>query len=367
MRRNDWSPFHRRYRARIWLTLLLMVSILLFAACDSGVGRGEQARAELPAAASSASTGPSTPSPTSTAEPTAAPTEAPTATFTPLPTSTATSTPAPTPTIAPTMRIAVIGDYGLAGSAAEEVAGLVKEWNPNLIITLGDNNYPAGAASTIDQNIGQYYHEYIAPYRGRFSPGSDRNRFFPVLGNHDWQTANARPYLDYFTLPGNERYYAFTAGPARLFALDSHPEEPDGVSEGSRQARWLRDELDASRACWNIVYMHHAPFSSGLHGSSRWMQWPYDDWGVDAVLAGHDHHYERIVRDGTVYFVNGLGGGARYGIGKPVSGSEVRYRAEHGAMLMEIVPERITFQFVNRSGDPIDTFELSKPCRSGQR
>ncbi len=246
------------------------------------------------------------------------------------------------------------------------MASLVKGWQPDLVLTLGDNNYPRGAASTIDENIGQYYHDFIAPYRGRFGAGSDRNRFFPVLGNHDWETANAQPYLDYFTLPGNERYYAITAGPVRLFALDSHPEEPDGVSRDSRQATWLRQELEASSSCWNVVYMHHPPFSSGLHGSSRWMQWPYREWGADAVLAGHDHHYERIIRDGTPYIVNGLGGGARYAVGDLVAGSVAQYRAQHGAMLITVSPERMSLQFVTRGGDMIDTYELNKSCTGGR-
>ncbi len=295
------------------------------------------------------------PSPTLRSTPTLPPT------VTPTPTPTA--TPTPTPTSLPPTRIAVIGDYGLAGEPAAQVASLVKGWNPDVIITLGDNNYPHGASSTIDQNVGQYYHDFIAPYNGRFGAGSDRNRFFPVLGNHDWEAAGAKPYLDYFTLPDNERYYAVTAGSVRLFALDSYPEEPDGVSPDSRQAVWLRQALEQSTACWNIVYMHHAPFSSGLHGSSEWMQWPFQAWGADAVLGGHDHHYERIMRDGLPYIVNGLGGGARYPVGKPVASSVVQYRAQHGAMLIEATSGGISFQFVTHTGETIDTYEQQQPCR----
>jgi tartrate-resistant acid phosphatase type 5 len=278
-----------------------------------------------------------------------------TSTTSPLPTPTATPTATPEP--AP-VRFAVIGDYGLAGEPARDVAALIKSWQPEFIITLGDNNYPHGAAATIDQNVGQYYHEYIAPYTGTYGAGAATNRFFPTLGNHDWETSGAAPYLDYFTLPGNERYYAFTWGPLRLFALDSALDEPDGVRAGSIQAGWLQQELAASTACWNLVYMHHAPFSSGDHGSSEWMRWPYQSWGADAVLAGHDHHYERLILDGLPYFVNGLGGGARYRLGSPQPGSEVRYNAEVGAMLVEATPVELTFQFVTRSGEVVDTYRL---------
>ncbi len=280
----------------------------------------------------------------------------PTATPTPPP-----ATPPPTPTPKPVpLRFAVIGDYGLAGEHERDVAALVKGWAPEFIITLGDNNYLHGAAETLDQNVGQYYHEYIAPYAGAYGDGATTNRFFPTLGNHDWETAGAAPYLDYFTLPGNERYYAFDWGPVSLFALDSALDEPDGVRVGSIQAGWLQRELSASTACWNLVYMHHAPFSSGDHGSSEWMQWPYREWGADAVLAGHDHHYERIVEDGLPYFVNGLGGGSRYGLREPKPGSEARYNADFGAMLVEATANELTFQFITRTGEVVDTYRLSQ-------
>src|SRR5262245_17274080 len=58
-------------------------------------------------------------------------------------------------------RFAVIGDYGSAGPVEADVAALVKSWNPDFIVTVGDNNYTSGSAATIDANIGQYYHDYI--------------------------------------------------------------------------------------------------------------------------------------------------------------------------------------------------------------
>jgi hypothetical protein len=121
------------------------------------------------------------------------------------------------------VRLAVIGDYGTASKKEEAVANLVKSWNPDFIITVGDNNYPDGTALTIDPNIGQYYHDFIFPYNGIYGSGSATNRFFPSLGNHDWRATGALPYLNYFTLPGNERYYDFIWGPVHLFALDSDP------------------------------------------------------------------------------------------------------------------------------------------------
>src|SRR5947208_1811715 len=101
-------------------------------------------------------------------------------------------------------RIAVIGDYGAAGPAEQHVSALVHGWAPDQTVTLGDNNYPDGAAATIDANIGQYYHDYIAPYHGSYGAGSATNRFWPALGNEDYNPSTGpSAYLNYFTLPNN--------------------------------------------------------------------------------------------------------------------------------------------------------------------
>lgn len=279
-------------------------------------------------------------------------------------------TPRPSPTPAPAterVRFAVIGDYGQAGPAAAAVAALVRGWAPDFIVTTGDNNYPRGEAATIDGNIGPYYHGFIAPYRGRYGPGADRNRFFPALGNHDWESPGARPFRDYFTLPGNERYYDVRWGPVHLFILDSDPREPDGITADSRQARWLRERLQASDAPWRLVVLHHPPYSSGLHGSTPALQWPFARWGAHAVLAGHEHSYERIERDGIVYFVNGLGGHpARYPFRTPVPGSQVRYWARHGALWVEADATTLVFRFITVDGKEIDRRVLTQAARNAR-
>ncbi len=260
----------------------------------------------------------------------------------------------------PILRFAVIGDYGTGEQPEADVAALVKSWNPEFIITTGDNNYPDGAASTIDQNIGQFFHEFIFPYKGGYGDGALENRFFPSLGNHDWRSEDAQPYLDYFTLPGNERYYEFTWGPINFFILDSDKHEPDGVESNSTQAAWLKSQLTVSDSPWKIVYMHHPPYSSGLHGSIDWMQWSFAEWGADVVISGHDHTYERISRDGILYFVNGLGGRSKYPFFGTVEGSQVRYNQDYGAMLVEASESNIRFQFINRQGVLIDAIELAQ-------
>jgi tartrate-resistant acid phosphatase type 5 len=272
-----------------------------------------------------------------------------------------TQPPAPTATaiVDSPLRFAVIGDYGSGVADEADVANLVVSWQPEFIITTGDNNYPSGSAQTIDAHVGQYYHAFIYPYQGSYGEGADTNRFFPTLGNHDWDTASAQPYLDYFTLPGNERYYDFSWGPVQFFALDGDYREPDGVGANSTQAAWLQAGLANSTAPWNIVYLHHPPYSSGLHGSVDWVRWPYQEWGADVVLSGHDHTYERLLVDGFPYFVNGLGGGGIYQFINILDGSQVRYNGDYGALLVEASANQINFQFITRKGEVVDTYTIT--------
>jgi hypothetical protein len=260
------------------------------------------------------------------------------------------------------MRFAVIGDYGADSAEEADVARMVRAWRPQFIVTVGDNNYPSGAAATIDKNVGKYYHEFIAPYHGSYGSGAASNHFFPTLGNHDWDAPGAAPYLDYFTLPGNERYYDVVIGTVHVFAIDSDDHEPDGNTAESKQGEWLQSRLSASRSCWDLVVMHHPPYSSGPPGGTESLQWPYRAWGADAVLAGHAHIYERLVVDRLLYFVNGLGGAEIHAIGAPAPGSQKRYNDDFGAMLVEATSSQITFQFFSRAGRLIDVSTLHKNC-----
>lgn len=263
---------------------------------------------------------------------------------------------------------AVIGDYGIASTAEADVASLVQGWQPDFVITVGDNNYPYGAADTIDANVGQFYGMFIAPYKGAYGPGATSNRFFPTLGNHDWgnsypNPAGAQPHLDYFTLPGNGRYYDFVRGPVHFFALDSDQNEPDGCTYPSVQSAWLQAGLATATEPWKIVYFHHAPFSSGAdHGSTERMQWPFASWGASAVLAGHSHTYERLIQDGIPYFVNGMGGAGISDFGPvPAIGSIFQYNLNFGAMHVEATNTKITYKYITRSGTLRDTLVVTLP------
>ena len=271
---------------------------------------------------------------------------------------------------------AIIGDYGIDDQNEAAVAELVKSWSPSYIITTGDDYYaPAGGTGTgkYDESTGKYYGDWLQDIAttGTNRPvgGADVNSFFPVLGNHDYSDATPAPdtYLSYFDLPGagftnssgNERYYDFVLGSLHFFMLDSNTQEPDGTGATCKQALWLKAALTASTSTWNVVVDHHPPYSSDTtHGSSTYMRWPFAEWGADVVVSGHAHVYERVMQNGIVYFVNGLGGAVRYGFAAPVAGSAVRYRDDWGAQKVTVGDTALTFAFYSVDGTLRDTYTL---------
>jgi Ca2+-binding RTX toxin-like protein len=274
------------------------------------------------------------------------------------------------------LRFAAIGDYGDDNAFELAVSNLVKGLDPDLIVTTGDNSY---GSNPIDNNIGQYYSDYIGGYTGSFGAGSPVNRFFPSLGNHDYRDGGGlQAYLDYFTLPGagvstsgNERYYDFVEGPVHFFAVDSDSREVDGNSGTSIQAQWLQTALASSEAPWKVVYLHHSPYSSGdSHGSNTTLQWNFEDWGATAVLSGHDHIYERILRndDGDnfdiPYLITGLGGrsGINGFVPTPVEGSAAQYNGAHGALIVDATATKISFAFhsVQNNGTQVDSYAIER-------
>jgi tartrate-resistant acid phosphatase type 5 len=270
---------------------------------------------------------------------------------------------------------AAIGDYGDRSADEGNVAGLVYSWNPDFIITAGDNRY---GSRNFDETVGQFYCDSLSEAgNGTYCTGSNSstNAFFPSLGNHDYNDGDGLiEYLGYFTLPGagvettgtsgSERYYDFIRGPVHFFVIDSQG-ALTSTPDKNTQINWLRAHLAASNAPWQIVYLHHAPYSSAaVHGSNTAMQWPFASWGADAVIAGHDHTYERIFAAGIVYFVNGLGGRSIYDFGIPVPGSQVRYNDDYGAMRVNASDLSITFEFISTSGNIIDTYTIKNAAPS---
>ena len=283
---------------------------------------------------------------------------------------------------------AVVGDYGSGDANAAAVGNLVKGWSPIYIVTNGDGyRVEAGGSgdTKYDYSTGAFYCQFMAGISTTGTkcppPGpSGNNRFYAALGNHDYTdagTSNNLPttYTNYFSLPGpgavsngnsgNERYYDVVQGPIHFYIINSNNgagQEPDGTSSTSVQATWLKNRLAASSLAWKIVVFHHPPYSSGSQGSNAWMQWPFAQWGANVVISGHDHDYERILRDGIVYFVNGTGGATEstYNCGTLVTGSQVCLDKVFGAQRVTASSTSLTFDFITTAGVLRDTYTLTK-------
>lgn len=295
------------------------------------------------------------------------------------------------------VRFAVLGDFGDqnndSGSPEQNVASMVLGWEPQFIITVGDNNYPCGKASTIVANS-QPYCDYIYNPGAMPSPCAGTattnqvNAFFPVPGNHEWYSANATPYLQFFTrLPTNssgtqpnQRYYDLTwktrdnqSSPVHLFAIDSEDPlayegnckltrstatfEPDGATVGSVQYNWYKAAVGQATEPWKIAYFHHAPYSCNNDSdNSEWMQWDFESMGTSAVLTGHQHVYQRFSKKSSKdhpYITNGAGGTElKHHCSKLGSdfGKEQYITGEYGAILAEATDTTITFFFYTTDG-----------------
>lgn len=204
------------------------------------------------------------------------------------------------------IRIWVIGDSGTANANAQAVRNAYLNFtgttHTNLWLMLGDNAYENGTDS-----------EYQAAVFDMYPTMLRKSVLWPALGNHDTaQTSNppaGLPYFAMFTLPtgaqaggmasGTEKYYSFDYGNIHFICLDSMTSDR---SPNGPMATWLRADLVSSTRQWTIAYWHHPPYSKGSHDSDtdpilaamRQNILPIlEDGGVDLVLTGHSHSYER--------------------------------------------------------------------------
>jgi HEAT repeat protein len=246
--------------------------------------------------------------------------------------------------------------YGDSRSNPDEHAatcdGIITH-RPNLIIHTGD----IVSSGTVYE---QWEQQFFAPAKEMMAAIP----FFPSLGNHE---RNADHYYNFFSLPGKERWYAFTFGNALFIALDSNGEfQPD-----SEQTRFLEQQLSESKATWKFVYFHHPPYSSGNHGSSLNIRqaWSpiFEKYRVDIVFQGHDHLYERTYpvfdgkRDderGVTYIVSGGGGAPLY----PVVRSEWTAFSQtvHNFQIVRVEGQRLRLETWDHHGHLLDDVTLSK-------
>ncbi len=211
----------------------------------------------------------------------------------------------PTGTATP-FRAWVLGDSGTYNDNVRAVRDAYYSFaagaETDLWLMLGDNAYPDGSDSDYQRALFDIF------------PTMLRNAaLWPTIGNHDAASSSSStetgPYFDMFSLPiageaggygsGTEAYYSFDHANVHFVVLDSHgtPRAPDGV-----MAQWLMMDLAMTSQDWIVAFWHHPPYSRGSHDSDledrliemRTNLVPIlEDHGVDLVLSGHSHSYER--------------------------------------------------------------------------
>jgi PKD repeat protein len=296
---------------------------------------------------------------------------------------------APAPNARRPFRFLAWGDSGTGNSSQMEVAARMEEVYPlaDLALGLGDLVYPNGEAENYDPR-------FFTPYRKLFRTTA----IWPTIGNHDAGTLGGAPYLEAFYLPtgsgapghpsNTELYYSFDHGMAHFVCVDS---QVSSNAPGSAMYGWIEDDLAHARAQgkrWLLVFMHHPPYSKGTHDSdveSELIELHdnlvplFEAHGVDLVLTGHSHVYERsyLVHDdailqadpdtytkygspdGTVYLVNGCGGASGSGsLDHPLMA--VSKGNVEGANVFDVSYESIHGYFLESDGTTTDIFTLRK-------
>jgi len=293
------------------------------------------------------------------------------------PTPTPTETPTPDPNFPSpsdaSVTFGTLGDWGVTGSGAVAVRDLMVELDPDIVVTMGDNRY---GNRSFDSTVGMYCAWLKDAGPGPVCPSggaSPINRFFPSTGNHDYTDGGGiSEYQNHLTIPGagipvvnptgTELYYDFIWGPVHFFTIDSQAFRNSSSSRAAQTA-WLQGALQGSTSTWQVVFLHHAPYSSSSnHGDDPVMQLSYGAWGADLVLAGHDHTYERIELD-TTYVVNGLGGNSPYGLGSPTDGSVIRYNDANGLALFSATETQLSgaFHSIDANDGIVDSFVINAP------
>jgi hypothetical protein len=250
-----------------------------------------------------------------------------------------------------TLHLDAVGDMGGGSTPEKDIANLVAGDHPDLIAAMGDNVYPTG----LDKD---YPARFFTPYASALAGSA----FFTTFGNHEYYSPGASDAHRNYTQPGNESYFSFDCSGVHISVVDAF--QPYGP--GSAQYQWLANDLSTTTQPWKIVVLHVPPYSSSVAGtapgSTGVLDSLYEQNGVQLVLAGHSHNYERSnVLNGVTYLVDGGGGnGLNAFSGSPPSWSAYR-AAEYSYARLTITPTGLTGTEVRQNGTTGDSFTIAAP------
>ena len=273
-------------------------------------------------------------------------------------------------------RAIALGDGGVGLPPQEFVADIAEAQEADVFLHTGDLIYFGTPETAL-----------FRPYRDLIA----KTCLYPSRGNHDSLLARQGiAWRDLFAVPNDavdrapRAYYSFDLGPAHFTVLDYYL----SIEDDSDQMAFLVDDLRAARdagARWKIIYLHLPIFSRGAH----W-DWPHDldvelppicdEFGVDLVLSGHDHNFQRtdpvqefVLRDawqdpvyveprGTVYVVTGGGGASVYreDLRSPVRHYLRTFRAVLHVSVLDISEDRIDLRAITFDDEVVDSFSIVK-------
>jgi predicted phosphodiesterase len=236
------------------------------------------------------------------------------------------------------VRFAVIGDNGTGDAPEYQIAAEMEAYQKvvgfDFVTMMGDNIYGGHKPKDFER-------KFEEPYKPLLDAGV---KFYACLGNHD--NSNETLYKP-FNMNG-QRYYSFKKGDVQFFVLDSNYMD-------STQLDWIQHQLSESNAKWKVAYFHHPLYSDGkFHGPDvdlRNILMPiFEKYGMNMVLSGHEHIYERFKPEGGIYFfLVGNSGELRYGNLRP--GSQIMakgFDTDRTFMLMEVAGDKLYFQTISR-------------------
>ena len=266
-----------------------------------------------------------------------------------------------------------VGDFGSNSNDQKDVARAMLGRAPELFLALGDNAYESGTEAEFQRNL----FEPMAPLLSQVP-------FFAVPGNHEYETNQGQPYFDNLYLPtsstGGESYYSFDWGYVHFVGIDSSCAlglAPASRCTPEKQRAWVEQDLAANTGAWTVAYMHYPPWSSGEHGSQLNIRKQFaplfEKYGVDLVLTGHDHDYERTQpmtgngvaasgKKAPVYLVVGSGGASLRDMStssKP-AWTVLRNNVDHGYLDVKAEGGTLTAQMLTPAGKVMDSFTLTK-------
>ncbi len=250
------------------------------------------------------------------------------------------------------VRFAVIGDSGTGGveqfQVAQQMEKCRQKFGFDFVLMLGDNIYGGKSQQDFERKFEQ-------PYKSLLDAGV---KFYASIGNHD--DPNERLYKPFNM--GGARYYSFKKENATFFALDSNYMDPS-------QLDWINSQMQITNSAWKVCFFHHSLYSDArFHGPDldlRGVLTPiFEKYGVNLVLSGHDHVYERFKpENGAYYFLLGNSGELRYHDLKRSPDMVAGFDTDRSFMLAEIAGDKLYFQAISRSGQVVDSGVLERPQR----